>query len=79
VASGPTKPLDTAASRLVNAGVSLFLGAGNDYQYACDLSPQRVKSTITVGASYSGGDAMTDWSGHGKCVDIYAPGKVFVA
>jgi serine protease len=79
IVNPPTKPMDIAASRLIDAGVPLFLGAGNEYDDSCGFSPHRVKSTFTVGATYSGSDAMTDWSGHGKCVDLYAPGEVFCA
>jgi subtilisin family serine protease len=79
IVNPPTTPMDIAASRLVKSGVPLFLGAGNGYEDSCDFSPNRVKSTFTVGAKYSGSDAMADWSGHGKCVDLYAPGEALRA
>jgi serine protease len=79
IVNPPTTPMDIAASRLIDAGVPLFLGAGNSYEDSCGYSPHRVKSTFTVGASYAGRDAMTDWSAHGPCVDMYAPAEVYAA
>jgi subtilisin family serine protease len=77
--SPPTKPLDMSALRLIDAGIPLFLAAGNNFEDACGFSPQSMKSAITVGASYPDSDAMIEWSAHGPCVDIYAPGEAFVA
>lgn len=79
IVNPPTPLMDIAAARLVESGVPLVLGAGNEYEDACVQSPQRVKTAFTVGASYSGIDAMTNWSDYGNCVDLYAPGEVFRA
>ncbi|HYO78436.1 MAG TPA: S8 family peptidase [Thermoanaerobaculia bacterium] len=69
--------LDAAINNLIDAGVVVVAGAGNDNQDACNYSPGRVPRVITVGGSDIN-DARGIWgaqaSNTGSCVDIWAPG-----
>jgi hypothetical protein len=65
--------VDAATARMVEAGVFVAVAAGNETQDACNVSPARTPSVVTVGAS-----DMTDvsayFSNFGPCLDLYAPG-----
>lgn len=65
---------DAAIQRMVNAGVTTVVAAGNENQNACNVSPARAASAITVGATTSS-DARASYSNYGSCVDIFAPGS----
>lgn len=70
--------LDAAVATLVDAGITTAVAAGNidsgsRVSDACLLSPARVPSVITVGASDST-DNIASFSAGGDCVDIIAPG-----
>jgi len=65
--------LDTAVTKLINAGVTVVVAAGNSTQDACRTSPARVKAAITVAASDQN-DVFASFSNWGSCVDIIAPG-----
>lgn len=70
--------LDAAVATLVDAGITTAVAAGNidsgsRVSDACLLSPARVPSVITVGASDSN-DVIASFSAGGDCVDIIAPG-----
>lgn len=74
----PSRLLDEAVVRLIDAGVIVVVAAGNDKTDACKFSPARVPRAITVGASNSADEI---WSGgtysgsnFGACVDLFAPG-----
>ena len=77
---GPDATVDAAVKNLVdNAGITVVLAAGNGDEdgkplSACSVSPARVKTAITVGATTSA-DKRTSWSNYGSCVDLYAPGQ----
>ncbi len=66
--------LDRAVRRLVRSGIPVVAAAGNHGADACRYSPARLASVITVGASTK---RDRPWSGsnHGRCVDLWAPGK----
>lgn len=66
--------LDSAIKNAVNAGVTFVVAAGNENQDACNVSPAREASAITVGATTSS-DARSSFSNFGSCVDIFAPGS----
>jgi subtilisin family serine protease len=66
--------LDTAVANLVNSGLSVVAAAGNEAQDACNVSPARAPSAITVAASTST-DAEAPYSNYGTCVDVLAPGS----
>lgn len=66
--------LDAAVARAVANGITLVAAAGNYNRNACDFSPARLSSAITVGASTSD-DRRSGFSNFGACVDIFAPGS----
>lgn len=69
--------LDNAVTALVNANITAVVAAGNENQNACNVSPARTPSAITVAAStISDGEALfsSDGTNFGSCVDIFAPG-----
>lgn len=68
-----TATVDAAVERLVAAGVTVAVAAGNANVDACGTSPARTPSAITVGAT-DNTDARAVYSNFGPCVDIFAPG-----
>jgi subtilisin family serine protease len=67
--------LDQAVANSVADGVTYAVAAGNDSgQSACNSSPARVPSALTVGATTST-DARASYSNIGTCVDLFAPGS----
>ncbi|MGR6316435.1 S8 family serine peptidase [Micromonospora soli] len=70
--------IDTAVTNSINSGITYAVAAGNgdifgNRQNACNYSPARVGSAITVGATQNN-DAAASFSNYGTCVDILAPG-----
>ncbi|MBC7595172.1 MAG: S8 family serine peptidase, partial [Kineosporiaceae bacterium] len=65
---------DSAINRMVATGVTVAVAAGNEDQDACNVSPARAASAITVASSTSS-DARSSFSNWGSCVDIFAPGS----
>ncbi|MBA2237675.1 MAG: S8 family peptidase [Lysobacter sp.] len=70
--------VDTATNNLISAGVLAVVAAGNGNANACNYSPARVASALTVGATASN-DARSVWSStqasnFGSCLDLFAPG-----
>jgi hypothetical protein len=65
--------LDAAVARAVSSGITVAVAAGNSSENACNSSPAREPSALTVGAT-----ANSDWkatfSNFGVCVDIFGPG-----
>ncbi len=53
--------------------MTYVVAAGNFIEPACNYSPARVSSAITVGATMPD-DARWSFSNFGTCVDIFAPG-----
>ena len=74
---GQSLTLDAAVANSVASGVTYTISAGNGTSGvgvdACTVSPARVLSAITVGATTST-DARAGFSDYGPCVDIFAPG-----
>ncbi|TFK19777.1 subtilisin-like protein [Coprinopsis marcescibilis] len=69
-------PLDNAVENLVNAGIHVVVGAGDDGEdvaKSATPSPARVPSVITVGGTDIL-ETVTLWSNYGAGVDIFAPG-----
>jgi subtilisin family serine protease len=71
---GVSPSMDSAVSNAVNAGITVVVAAGNSNQNACNFSPAREPSAITVGSTNSG-DSRSYYSNFGTCVDIFAPGE----
>ena len=68
-----TVALDNAVTNLISRGVTVVVAAGNSNANACNYSPSRVLSALTVAASTSA-DVRAAFSNSGACVDLYAPG-----
>ncbi|MET8149413.1 S8 family peptidase, partial [Actinoplanes sp. NPDC005259] len=71
---GASTTLDNAVASSISSGVTYALAAGNSTANACNSSPARVASAITVGATTST-DAKASYSNYGTCLDIFAPGS----
>ncbi|MGI3081210.1 S8 family peptidase, partial [Vibrio alginolyticus] len=71
---GQSVALDSAVQSAVQSGVSFMLAAGNSNADACNYSPARVASGVTVGSTTST-DARSSFSNWGSCVDVFAPGS----
>ncbi len=69
----PSTALDTAVADTVSAGITVVVAAGNEGDNACNYSPARAPTALTVGAS-DPGDFRPSFSNFGSCVDLYAPG-----
>ena len=70
--------LDQAIANSVAAGVTYAVAAGNGNflgiaQNACNYSPSREPTAITVSAT-DANDTKASWANYGTCVDIFAPG-----
>jgi serine protease len=70
---GVSNALDQAVDRAVQAGVVFAVAAGNENQNACNSSPARASSAITVGAT-DRNDNRANFSNFGTCVDVFGPG-----
>jgi subtilisin family serine protease len=66
--------LDEAVQRSIDAGVTFVVRAGDDSADACRVSPARVRSVITVGATNEY-DGRYTRSNYGGCLDVFAPGE----
>lgn len=66
--------LDSAVTSAIQAGVIFAVAAGNSNANACNYSPARVATAITVGATTST-DARASYSNYGTCLDLFAPGS----
>jgi subtilisin family serine protease len=75
---GANTATDSAVARMTSAGVTTVVAAGNENQDACNVSPARAASAITVGAT-TNTDARASFSNYGSCVDIFAPGQAITS
>jgi subtilisin family serine protease len=76
---GASSAIDAAiagatAEGLNKPNVTFVVAAGNSGANACNYSPARAPSAITVGATTST-DARASYSNFGGCLDIFAPGS----
>nr|XP_002741796.1 PREDICTED: cuticle-degrading serine protease-like [Saccoglossus kowalevskii] len=71
---GASTAMDSAVQRMIDAGYTVSIAAGNDDANACNTSPARVEAALTVGATDSD-DGRASYSNYGTCVDIFAPGS----
>ena len=65
--------VDNAVTNSINDGVTYAVAAGNEGINACNSSPARVSSALTVGAT-TNTDARAQFSNYGGCLDLFAPG-----
>lgn len=71
---GASTALDNAVNNSVASGVTYAVAAGNSNANACNSSPAREPSAITVGSTTSS-DVRSSFSNYGSCLDIFAPGS----
>lgn len=71
---GASSAVDAAVARMTGAGVTTVVAAGNESANACNSSPARAASAITVAASNID-DEQSYFSNYGSCVDLHAPGE----
>lgn len=71
---GADAATDEGIARMTSAGVITVVAAGNDTDNACNYSPARASSAITVGSTDKT-DGLSYFSNYGSCVDILAPGS----
>ncbi|HEX5596617.1 MAG TPA: S8 family peptidase [Micromonosporaceae bacterium] len=71
---GANSTLDSAVANSISRGITYAVAAGNSNANACNSSPARVSTAITVGATTST-DARASYSNYGSCVNIFAPGS----
>jgi subtilisin family serine protease len=71
---GASSSLDTAVANTVAAGYTVVVAAGNDSGNACNYSPAREPTAITVGSTASN-DTRSTFSNFGTCLDLFAPGS----
>ncbi|MXV21466.1 S8 family serine peptidase [Deinococcus xianganensis] len=70
---GTNQSIDDAVTGAVNSGLTMVVAAGNNGANACNYSPARTPSAITVGNTTSS-DARASSSNWGSCLDLFAPG-----
>ncbi|MFF5214962.1 S8 family peptidase [Micromonospora sp. NPDC000442] len=71
---GASTTIDNAVRNSIASGVSYAVAAGNSNANACNYSPARTSTAITVGSTTST-DARSSFSNYGSCVHIFAPGS----
>ncbi|WP_327039339.1 S8 family peptidase [Micromonospora maris] len=71
---GASTSIDNAVANSIRAGISYAVAAGNSNANACNYSPARTSTAITVGSTTST-DARSSFSNYGSCVHIFAPGS----
>lgn len=73
--SGPAnRAIDQTVHFMAIRGWKMIVAAGNSGQDACNFSPARVSSVVTIGA-YDEARYVSRFSNRGRCVDIYGPGE----
>ena len=68
-----TPSVDSAVQSLINSGVTVVVGAGDQNVDAGCTSPARVAAALTVGSSTST-DSRTTGTNFGSVIDLFAPG-----
>lgn len=72
--SSASTSMDQAVEAAIEEGVIFVLASGNSDDDACDYSPARVATAITVNAS-TNRDARASFSNYGSCTTLFAPGQ----
>jgi subtilisin family serine protease len=70
--------LDNAVANSVADGVTYAVSAGNANTNACNQSPAREPTALTV-ASTTSSDSRSGFSNYGTCVDLFAPGSSIIS
>ncbi len=70
---GAQPALDTAVANSIASGVTYAIASGNSNADACNFSPARVETALTVNASDIN-DNRASFSNWGTCTDLFAPG-----
>ena len=65
--------VDSAVQNLINSGVTVVVGAGDQNVNAGCTTPARVAAALTVGSTTSN-DSRTPGSNFGLVIDLFAPG-----
>lgn len=73
IGGAPGDAKDEAVRNMVESGITVAVSAGNKDTDACEQSPAREKSAITVAATAKD-DSRSSFSNYGECVDVFAPG-----
>lgn len=66
--------LDAAVGNTIASGIPVVVAAGNSGADACQYSPARVPTALTVGAT-TNADLRASYSNYGSCLDVFAPGS----
>ena len=72
--TGASPALDTSVTNSIASGVTYAIAAGNSNADACNTSPARVSTAITVGAIDPTNDTRRSTSNFGTCLKLFAPG-----
>ncbi len=75
---GVDTTLDNAVANSIASGISYAIASGNSNANACNFSPARVATALTVNAS-TNTDARASFSNFGTCTDLFAPGQNIVS
>jgi len=70
--SSANASIDSAAANLIRAGLSIVATAGSTNNNACNYSPGRESSVLTINDSNTN-DLRSNLSNYGNCVDASAP------
>ncbi|SEJ39707.1 Serine protease, subtilisin family [Deinococcus reticulitermitis] len=71
---GASQAVDDAVNTAASKNLIMAVAAGNENQNACNVSPARAASAITVGST-TNTDARSSFSNYGSCLDLFAPGS----
>lgn len=77
-AAGSSPSLETSVTNSIASGVTFTIAAGNSATDACNFTPARVPSALTVGGSDEF-DSRARYSNLGTCVDLFAPGNMVLS
>lgn len=68
-----SRAVDIAADATAAKCIFVVAAGGNDTADACEYSPGRASEAFTIGATAKN-DGYADYSNHGPCVQLLAPG-----
>ncbi|WP_329108759.1 S8 family peptidase [Micromonospora sp. NBC_01699] len=74
IGGGASTTLDAAVTNAIIRGISFAVPAGSSSANACNYSPSRVPTALTV-AGTTITDAKMSSANFGSCLDIFAPGQ----